>query len=69
MENNEYPKTSRAKLRGKPLDDDCKKANTTTHEMGMKDNRVFCYGLYACGGMSEDIDRKCLSCGAYVFND
>ena len=66
---NEYPKTNRSALRGKPLDDDCKKANTTTHEMGMKDNRVFCYGLYAHGGMSDDIDKKCLSCGAYVFNN
>lgn len=69
MVNNEYPRTSRASLRGKPLDADCKKANTTTHEMGTNDKRVFCYGLYACGGMSEDIDRKCLSCGAYVFLD
>lgn len=69
MENNIYSKANRASLRGKPLDDDCKKANTTSHEMGLKDNRTFCYGLYACGGMSEDIDRKCLKCGAYVFKD
>lgn len=69
MVNNEYPRTSRASLRGKPLDEDCKKANTTTHEMGTNDKRVFCYGLYACGGMSEDIDRKCLSCRAYVLQD
>lgn len=37
---------NRAKLRGKPLDSDCKKAYRTTHECGMKDDRVYCYGLY-----------------------
>ena len=69
MENNKFSKTNRAVLRGRQLDEDCKKANTTTHEMGKDDNRVFCHGLYACNGMSDDIDKKCLSCGAYVFKD
>ena len=27
---------NRAKLRGKPLDSDCKRANRTTHEYGME---------------------------------
>lgn len=29
---------NRAKLRGKPLDGDCKRANRTTHEYGEKDD-------------------------------
>ena len=37
---------NRAKLRGKPLDSECKRANRTTHEYGVKDDRVYCYGLY-----------------------
>ena len=37
---------SRAKLRGYKLDEDCKRANTTTHEYGLEDDRVFCRGLY-----------------------
>lgn len=58
----------RAGLRGKPLDEDCKKANTSKHEYGPYDNRVFCYGLYAHGGMSVDIEEKCINCGAFVNN-
>ena len=34
----------RAKLRGIPLDDDCKKAKISLHEYGPDDNRKFCYG-------------------------
>lgn len=37
---------SRATLRGKPLNEDCKRANRATHEYGKEDNRVYCYGLY-----------------------
>lgn len=58
---------SRSTLRGKPLDTDCKKANRTTHEYGLQDNRVFCYGLYKA--MSDwEIQQKCRECGAYVCN-
>lgn len=58
---------NRAKLRGKPLDSDCKKAHRTTHEYGMKDNRVYCYGLLE--GMSTwQIKEKCKECGAYIDN-
>lgn len=58
---------SREKLRGKPLDKDCKKAMRTTHEYGPHDNRVFCYGLYE--DMSDwEIQQKCRECGAYVWN-
>ena len=60
-------KITRAQLRGKPLDEDCKKANRTTHEYGIDDNRVFCYGLL------EDMSywakqEKCENCKAYVYN-
>ena len=58
---------NRAKLRGKPLDSDCKKAHRTTHECGMKDDRVYCYGLLE--DMSDwKIRKKCRECGAYVDN-
>ena len=58
---------NRAKLRGKPLDSDCKQAHRTTYEYGEKDDRVFCYGLYE--DMSDwKIRRKCRECKAYVDN-
>ena len=58
---------SRAKLRGKPLDSDCKQAHSTTHECGMKDDRVYCYGLLK--DMSTwQIREKCRECGAYIDN-
>lgn len=62
-----HRKINRAKLRGKPLDEDCKRAITTTHEYGADDNRVHCFGLYANWSNCE-IDEKCLKCGAYVDN-
>ena len=58
---------NRAKLRGKPLDSDCKRANRTTHEYGPEDDRVYCYGLYE--DMSDwMILKKCRECGAFVDN-
>ena len=58
---------NRARLRGKPLDNDCKQAHRTTHEYGMKDDRVYCYGLYE--DMSDwKIREKCKECGAFVDN-
>lgn len=59
-------KVGRNILRGKPLDDNCKKTNISTHEYGMKDNRVFCYGLIDC--MTDDFLPKCVECGAFVDN-
>lgn len=57
----------RARLRGKPLDSDCKKAHRTTHECGMKDDRVYCYSLLE--DMSDwQIREKCRECGAYIDN-
>ena len=58
---------SREKLRGKPLNSDCMRANKTTHEYGMEDDRVYCYDLYE--DMSDwKIRKKCRECGAYVDN-
>ncbi len=56
---------SRAKLRGKPLDKDCKKANRTTNEWGPEDNRVFCYGLIDY--TTESFLPKCRECKANVI--
>ena len=57
----------RRQLRGRALDTDCIKANTTSNEYGKDDMRVFCYGLYK--EMSDcDIQEKCIKCNAYVGN-
>ena len=63
-------RVTRAKLRGKPLEPYCKRANTTTGEFGKEDNRVYCYGLYQCNisGTSDDIAECCRKCKAYVDN-
>lgn len=59
-------RVSRAILRGKPLDRDCKSANTTTGEFGNDDKRVFCYGY--TDAMTEEYLTKCKECGAFVYN-
>lgn len=58
-------KISRAKLRGKPLEPYCKKANTT-----LEDNKIYCYGLYQnnISGTSEDIAECCKKCKAFIDN-
>lgn len=58
---------SRAQMRGKPLDADCKRATISNHEYGPNDNRCFCYGLYIPDSYWE-IQHKCLECKAYVYN-
>ena len=55
---------SRAKMRGKALDYDCKKAKISTNESGPQDNRLFCYGLIDCS--TESYLEKCINCGAFV---
>ena len=39
---------SRAEMRGRQLDDDCKNAKISKNEYGIDDNRCFCYGLRDC---------------------
>ena len=58
-------KVTRAELRGKPLNRDCYKANTTTNECGIDDNRVFCFGLYK--DKMDELRDECLNCKANVI--
>ena len=58
---------SRAVMRGKPLDKDCKRAYISKHEYGPNDNRCFCNGLYA-EWSDWEINEKCIDCKAYVGN-
>lgn len=58
---------NRAELRGKPLDDDCKRAKLSKHEYGLNDERIYCYGLFAPNSIYE-IHPKCEECGAYCMN-
>ena len=58
-------KINRAKLRGKPLEKNCKKARLSTHECGIKDNRIFCYGLI--DGATEELIEECRDCKANVI--
>lgn len=57
---------NRSQLRGKRLDEDCKRAYTTRHEYGLRDDRVFCYGLV--DKMTDEYIDKCKECGALVYN-
>lgn len=59
-------RVNRAKLRGRPLDSDCKKAYRSTGEYGNDDRRVFCYGIIDI--MNDEYLIKCKECGAFVFN-
>ena len=54
-------------LRGERLDDDCRKANTTRHEYGSDDPRIFCFGL-TDPAKCDDLLPKCVSCRAWVQN-
>lgn len=55
---------TRADLRGKPLDKDCKKAYRATHEYGAEDNRVYCYGLI--DKRYDELLGKCEECDAHI---
>ena len=57
---------NRAKLRGKPLDEDCKTARTSLHEYGPADNRTFCYGIF--DRRTDTPIEKCYGCKAFVEN-
>ena len=58
---------TREKLIGHSLDQECKKARTTTNEYGTNDNRIFCYGLYKEQSETE-IRDECINCKAFVHN-
>ena len=53
-------------MRGKPLDEDCRKALCASHEWGASDDRVYCYGLL--NSMTDDLFLKCYECKANVRN-
>ena len=57
---------SRAKIRGEKLDEDCKKAYTTSNEYGLDDDRVFCYGLVDYS--TDELIEKCKNCKALAYN-
>ena len=56
---------NRGKIRGKKLDKDCYDANTTKHQFGPDDNRIFCYGLVEAS--TEELIDKCKECSANVY--
>ena len=56
---------SRSLLRGKPLSVICMTANTTKHEFGKNDNRIFCYGLN--DSSTEELIDECKKCKANVI--
>lgn len=57
---------SRAKIRGKKLDEDCKRTCTSSHEYGLDDDRVFCYGIVDYS--TDELIEKCKNCKALVCN-
>lgn len=63
-------RVTRTDLRGKALEPYCKSANTTTHEFGKEDNRVYCYGLRQnnISGFGDWLADCCRECKAYVDN-
>ena len=58
----------RAELRGEYLEQECYLAHTTTHEYGMRDNRVYCYGLYDKHDADMNLMEMCQNCKAHVDN-
>lgn len=58
---------TRAQMRGKPLDDDCKKyGRPDSGQFGPEDKRCFCTGIW--NRMYDDYERKCIVCPALVSN-
>lgn len=58
---------TRAQLRGKPLDEDCKKyGRSNSGQCGSWDKRCFCTGIW--NRMYDEFERKCLTCPAWDNN-
>lgn len=58
---------TRAQMRGKPLDDDCKRyGRPDPYQYGENDKRCFCTGIW--NKMYEEIERDCLTCNAWNGN-
>lgn len=60
-------KVSRAQMRGKSLDPDCKKAHRNTNTWGKCDKRVLCFGL--TDPVNDEPFEKCLGCRAFIETD
>ena len=58
---------TRAQIRGKPLDEDCKTiAKPDSGQYGSNDKRCFCTGLW--NPMYEAFEEKCFFCNAWNGN-
>lgn len=59
---------TRAQLRGRKLDELCRKAHTAPCNSGPEGYcKVFCYGTY--DAMTDEPLHMCLNCGAFVRNE
>lgn len=60
-------KIARDKLRGKPLDPDCKKyGRPLSGQFGPLDKRCFCTGIWNL--QFDDFEQKCVLCPAFCDN-
>ncbi len=62
---------NRDKLRGKPLEKECYRANTINEIIDDNSYGTYCYGLlkeFADGIEIDDVREECLNCKAYVRN-
>lgn len=59
-------KSTRADMRGKPLEKECRRARVSRFECGPNDDRVFCCGLV--DPMYDDYAKECWECGAFCLN-
>lgn len=55
----------RTKLRGKKLESFCQKAQISTNECGLQDNRKYCYGLI--DKRTDELIEECANCKANVI--
>ena len=59
----ETKRKTRAQLRGKPLDEDCKRyGRSDPYQFGIMDRRCFCTGIM--DKMTDDYMPKCRQCAA-----
>ena len=60
-------RVTRAEIRGKPLDDDCKRYGySKSGQFGPDDKRCFCSGIW--NRMTDEFERKCFECNAWDSN-
>ena len=60
-------RVSRSAIRGKPLDDDCRKyGRPDSGQFGENDKRCFCTGIWDL--MRDEYKPKCYECNAFNMN-